>query len=154
MKWFYDMKIGRKLILAFVAVGVITAVVGLVGVLNIGKIADQGAAAYEKETLGIVYLKQANVEMIDMARAEKNLLLSSTPGEREKYRVALTQFSGAGGRKPGEGPAPDPHRRGKGAADEVRFRLDGSERRRRSDPGIGRKGSAGAEAGQRGVVVW
>jgi len=94
MKWFYDMKIGTKLIAAFVLTGVITGVVGLVGIMNLGKIADMSAASYAKETLGIVYLKQANVELIDMARAEKNLLLASTPEEQEKYRAALSRFSG------------------------------------------------------------
>jgi methyl-accepting chemotaxis protein len=94
MKWFYDMKIGTKLIGAFVIVGAITAVVGLVGISSMGKIADMSAASYAKETLGIVYLKQANVELIHMARAEKNLLLSSSPEEKEKYRASVTQFAG------------------------------------------------------------
>lgn len=94
MKWFYDMKIGTKLIGSFVITGVITAAVGLIGISNMGKIAEMSAASYAKETLGIVYLKQANVELIHMARAEKNLLLSSTPEEREKYRASVSQFSG------------------------------------------------------------
>jgi methyl-accepting chemotaxis protein len=93
MKWFYDMKIATKLIAAFVIAGAITAVVGLVGISSMGKIADLSAASYAKETLGIVYLKQANVELIHMARAEKNLLLSATPEEREKYRASLSQYA-------------------------------------------------------------
>jgi methyl-accepting chemotaxis protein len=94
MKWFYDIRIGTKLIGAFVIVGAITAVVGLTGISSMGRIADMSAASYAKETLGIVYLKQANVELIHMARAEKNLLLSATPEEQEKYRAAVAQYSG------------------------------------------------------------
>jgi methyl-accepting chemotaxis protein len=94
MKWFYDMKIGTKLIAAFVVTGVITAIVGVLGISSMGKIAAMSAESYAKETLGVVYLKQANVELIHMARAEKNLLLSSNAEEREKYKEAIGQFAG------------------------------------------------------------
>ena len=94
MKWFYDMKIGTKLTAAFVITGVITGVVGFVGISSMGRIADLSASSYAKETMGIVYLKQADLELIHMARAEKNLLLSSTSEEREKYRGSLSQYSG------------------------------------------------------------
>ncbi|MGC2301251.1 MAG: MCP four helix bundle domain-containing protein, partial [Acidobacteriaceae bacterium] len=93
MKWFYDMKIATKLIAAFVIAGAITAVVGLVGISSMGKIADLSAASYAKETLGIVYLKQADLELIHMARAEKNLLLAATSDEQEKYRASLSQYA-------------------------------------------------------------
>jgi methyl-accepting chemotaxis protein len=43
MKWFYDMKIGTKLIAAFVVTGVITAIVGVLGISGMGKIADLAA---------------------------------------------------------------------------------------------------------------
>ncbi|HTV16841.1 MAG TPA: methyl-accepting chemotaxis protein [Acidobacteriaceae bacterium] len=93
MNWFYDMKIGKRLILAFIVTGLITAVVGLIGIANMGKIADLSQSSYANETLGISYLREANVQMIHMARAEKNLLLSSSPEERDKYRTAVTQFA-------------------------------------------------------------
>ena len=86
MNWFYDMKIGAKLIGAFIVVGVITAVVGAVGIRSMGQLADLAASSYARETLGVVYLKQANVELIHMDRAEKNLLLSSTPEDRDLYK--------------------------------------------------------------------
>jgi len=92
MQWFYDVKIGTKLIGAFVLTGLITAVVGLVGVLNMGKIADQGAAAYANETMGMSYLKQANVWLLYVSRAEKNVLLASTTEEREQYRASVAEY--------------------------------------------------------------
>ena len=92
MKWFYDMKIGTRLIGAFLVVGAITAVVGYMGIRSMGKIADLAASSYANETLGIAYLKQANVEIIDSARAEKNLLLASSAEEREKYKNAIENF--------------------------------------------------------------
>jgi len=92
MKWFYDMKIGARLIGAFVVVGAITALVGFLGIRNMGKLAGLAAESYAKDTMGITYLKQADVELIHMARAEKNLLLSSTPEERAKYGEAIQSF--------------------------------------------------------------
>ena len=50
------------------------------------------ASSYANETLGLVYLKQANVELIHVARAEKNFLLASDLEEREKYKSALAKF--------------------------------------------------------------
>jgi methyl-accepting chemotaxis protein len=86
MNWFNDMKIGKKLIGAFVVVGAITAVVGYMGISNMGKIADLAASLYANETLGISYLKQADIELIHMDRAEKNLLLASTTEDRDHYK--------------------------------------------------------------------
>jgi len=86
MNWFTDMKIGKKLIGAFIIAGAITAVVGYVGIGSMSKIDNLAAGAYANETLGISYLKQADVELIHMDRAQKNLLLSSTPEDRDFYR--------------------------------------------------------------------
>jgi methyl-accepting chemotaxis protein len=94
MKWFYDMKIGTRLLLAFVITGAITAVVGYVGVANMGKMADQGAAAYANETVGLSYLKQADVWVIYVSRAEKNYLLSATPEERDRNRAKIAEYEG------------------------------------------------------------
>jgi methyl-accepting chemotaxis protein len=41
---------------------------------------------YANETLGISYLKQADIELIHMDRAEKNLLLASTAEDRDHYK--------------------------------------------------------------------
>jgi len=92
MRWYYDMKIGAKLISAFIVVSVITAIVGYMGVANMGKIAEMAATSYAKETVAIVYLKQADVDLINMARAEKNLLLASTLEEREKYKATIQTY--------------------------------------------------------------
>lgn len=92
MKWFDDMKIGIKLIASFVLVAAIAAVVGLIGVLNMGKIADMGASSYANQTLALSYLKQANVWVIYVSRAEKNLLLSTTPEERSRNLANIRKY--------------------------------------------------------------
>ena len=92
MNWFYDMKIGKKLIGAFLVVGAITALVGYVGIRSLGQVADLAASSYEKETLGIVMLKQAQVDVKQAARSEKNFLLASTPEQREKFYGKYTRY--------------------------------------------------------------
>jgi methyl-accepting chemotaxis protein len=94
MKWFYDMKIGTRLLLAFVITGAITAVVGYVGVANMGKMADLAASTYANETLGMSDLKQANVWLIYVSRAEKSELLASTPEDRAKYKANIAEYEG------------------------------------------------------------
>jgi methyl-accepting chemotaxis protein len=93
MKWFYDLKIGTKLIGAFIFVGVITALVGCLGINSMGTIADMAASSYAKETLGISYVRQADTDVVAAARAEKNLLLASNPQEQEKYKTAIDGFT-------------------------------------------------------------
>ena len=94
MKWFYDIKIGTRLLGAFVIVGAITAVVGYVSISSLSKVADLSATSYEKETLGILYLKQSNIDVIGVDRAVKNVLLSNTSEEREQYKAQVDAYSG------------------------------------------------------------
>jgi methyl-accepting chemotaxis protein len=89
MKWFNDMKIGTKLFAAFIIVGIITAVVGYIGVQSLGTVADITASLYDKEALGILYVKQANVDLIHMGRAEKDLLLSDSAEHRDHYKQRI-----------------------------------------------------------------
>jgi methyl-accepting chemotaxis protein len=86
MKWFYDMKIGTRLVAAFIVVGAITAVVGYMGIARMSEIADLSKQQYENQTLGIAYLKQADISLIHMDRAVKNILLSTTQADREHYK--------------------------------------------------------------------
>jgi methyl-accepting chemotaxis protein len=85
MKWFSNLKVGTKLISAFIVVSLITAVVGYVGIRNMGTINDMADEMYQKELLGVSYIKEANINLIYISRAEKNFLLATSPQEREKY---------------------------------------------------------------------
>ncbi|MFP5227931.1 MAG: MCP four helix bundle domain-containing protein, partial [Acidobacteriota bacterium] len=89
MKWFYDVKIGTKLMASFVLVGLITAVVGLIGILSLGKVSGMGADAYAKETMGISWLLTAQVDLLHGVRYEKNLMLADTNERRAKFRDSL-----------------------------------------------------------------
>jgi methyl-accepting chemotaxis protein len=94
MKSVKDMKIGTRLLAAFIIVGAIIAVVGAMGISNMGKLADANDAAYMRETLGVGYLKQASVDLVEVDRAAKNLMLASNADEREQYKAAVEAYEG------------------------------------------------------------
>ena len=93
MKWFYNMKIGNRLLAAFVIVGAITAAVGYTAIVNLSKIADTSKDSFDKETMGIVYTMQASVDMIEVDRSVKNLMLASTAQERDQCKARLQAFT-------------------------------------------------------------
>jgi methyl-accepting chemotaxis protein len=93
MKWFYNLKIGIRLLAAFIIVGAITAVVGSMGVASLSKIAALSKSSYEKETLGIAALKQADVDVIGVDRAAKNVMLSNTAEERDQYKAQVDAYT-------------------------------------------------------------
>jgi methyl-accepting chemotaxis protein len=92
MKWFYDLKIGKKLILSFIVMAAITGAVGYLGVSNIAAINEMLNSLYNKETLGISIAKQADIDMLYFARAQKNFLLSTTADDRSKYMQAMNKY--------------------------------------------------------------
>ena len=89
MKWFYDMKIGTRLIAAFLVVGAITAIVGYMGIRSMGEMGDLAKITFQRETLGISYIKQANIDLVQVDRDNKNVQLSSSREEAEQYKSSM-----------------------------------------------------------------
>ena len=92
MKWFSNQKIGKKLIMAFTLMAVITLFIGIMGIKNMSTINGLADRMYKRETMGISYIKDANIDLIYAGRAEKNFLLSRTPAERDKYQQAYKDY--------------------------------------------------------------
>lgn len=92
MKWFIDLKVGTKLISGFVVVCAITAIVGYIGIRNMGIISDKADRMYDTELLGLSHIKEANINLLYIARAEKNFLLSTNQEERNKHHENLNKF--------------------------------------------------------------
>lgn len=92
MRWFYDLKIGSKLIISFIVMAAITMTVGYLGIANMGKINDLLNAMYTKDTVGISHIKEADIDLVYFARAQKNFLLASTAEQRTKYLKAMNQY--------------------------------------------------------------
>ncbi|HEY3346313.1 MAG TPA: methyl-accepting chemotaxis protein [Nitrospirota bacterium] len=92
MKWFNDLRIGLKLISAFVILSVLTALVGYMGLRNMGIINDMADRMYQNDLMGISLMQEANVELICSGRAEKNALLAANAVEREKFLEQIVQY--------------------------------------------------------------
>ena len=92
MKWFYNLKIGNKLILSFVFMSALTLAVGYMGINNMRIINNMADQLYENELLGISFTKEANIDLISIGRAERNLLLASTERDRQEYLAAIRHF--------------------------------------------------------------
>ncbi len=92
MRWFYDLKIGSKLILSFIVMAALTMIVGYLGVANMSKINGMLDSLYNKETVGIRHAKQANVDLVYFEREQKNFLLASTADKRAKSLKAMDKY--------------------------------------------------------------
>ena len=85
MKWFNNLKVGTKLVAAFIVVSAFAGIVGFVAIRNMS-LMDEGAdRIYKTELMGINYLKEAHIDVGRLARAEKNLMLAPSEADRAKY---------------------------------------------------------------------
>ena len=89
MRAFYNMKTIWKLVTGFALVCSISAVIGWVGLSNMSVINTMLNGMYESELLGLSHCKQANVNLICIGRALRNVLLEEDKNEKENYVAAL-----------------------------------------------------------------
>ena len=85
MKWFYNLKIANKLIIAFMLMTAITGIVGYVGISDMEKINELADYMYETELMGLYYVKEANIQLVYATRAEKTILISASAEEQRAY---------------------------------------------------------------------
>ncbi|WP_200174067.1 methyl-accepting chemotaxis protein [Ectothiorhodospira shaposhnikovii] len=85
MAWFNNLRVGIRLILAFVIMALITAIVGWVGVSNMGRIDALKDRMFEHELLGISYIKEANVHLLNGSLAIRNMVLAGNQEQRQHY---------------------------------------------------------------------
>ncbi|KJU86360.1 methyl-accepting chemotaxis protein, partial [Candidatus Magnetobacterium bavaricum] len=92
MKWFYNQKIGTKLILSFVVVSLITAAVGYIGIVSLHKLDDADTMLYEKATLAVFYtgiigtdFQRIRVNIREAVEAEKE-------ADQQKYLGVCKQL--------------------------------------------------------------
>ena len=80
---FNQMKVGTRLIAAFLILSALGAVVAGIGIVNMSRMDARNDDIYQKELLGISYIKEANIDLIYMGRAIRNVLLASTDEDRK-----------------------------------------------------------------------
>jgi methyl-accepting chemotaxis protein len=86
---FNRMKVGTRLIAGFLSLTVLGAVVALIGIFNMAKMNESAQDLYQKELLGISYVKEANINLIYIARGVRNMLLAAN---EESRKAALTNI--------------------------------------------------------------
>ncbi|WP_400244551.1 methyl-accepting chemotaxis protein [Niallia sp. JL1B1071] len=85
MNWFYNMKIGRKLLIAFLVVAMIAAGIGAVGIINMRNIDKDYTDLYENYGISTGDIGKAAVEFQDIRATVRDIVLSKNANEVETY---------------------------------------------------------------------
>ena len=89
---FKNMTVGTKLISSFLTLSVAGAIVAGIGIYNMGLINDKAGDIYNKELLGLSYIKEANIDLLFIGRARGNVLLSTTEEERTLNKNNIKKY--------------------------------------------------------------
>ncbi|MCG5500936.1 methyl-accepting chemotaxis protein [Ectothiorhodospira lacustris] len=92
MAWFNNLRVGVKLVSAFILMALFTATVGWVGISNMNRIDSLADQMYEVELRGVSEIKEANVQLLNGSRAIRNLLLAETSAERQRHIQNIRAF--------------------------------------------------------------
>lgn len=91
MKWYYNMKIGIKLIIAFLIVAFLAGAIGVIGIINLRSISSLDKKLYETMTvpLGemVVYVEAYQGMQGDV----KNILLSTNGAKIQEYEKRIKE---------------------------------------------------------------
>lgn len=82
MRWFTKLKLQIRLILAFLLTALIASIVGLVGLNNMGNINGMTRIIYQEDLLGVSKIKEANYQLMHVARNNRNLALADTQARK------------------------------------------------------------------------
>ena len=86
---FKQMKVGTRLIAGFLVVTLLGAIVAAVGIYNMSQISERTEALYERELLGVSYVKEANINLVYLGRAIRSSMLASTDKDRQAASAAI-----------------------------------------------------------------
>jgi diguanylate cyclase (GGDEF)-like protein len=85
MKSLKDMRIEMKIITIVVSISMFALLVGVIGLIKMDKINRMSAQIYQRELLGVSLIKEAYINLICFARAEKNIMLAFTKKDKRRY---------------------------------------------------------------------
>jgi methyl-accepting chemotaxis protein len=88
---FKNLRLGARLMLAFAALIVMGVMVAAFGIHGLSRMNEANHGLYEKELLGISYVKEANINLIYAARARGQFALASSEADREAARQTLRE---------------------------------------------------------------
>jgi methyl-accepting chemotaxis protein len=79
------MKLGTKLVGAFLAVSLIGAIVSVVGIRNMAALNDRSEAMYTLELQGLAYAKDSTINMLYVGRSIRDAVLTPSPDQRRQF---------------------------------------------------------------------
>jgi methyl-accepting chemotaxis protein len=85
MKSWFNVRVEVKIIGIVVGISLFALIVGVIGLMDMSKINRMSDQIYQKELLGVSYIKEAYINLICVARAEKNVMLSVDRRDRNRY---------------------------------------------------------------------
>lgn len=88
-----NLKIGPRLIAAFMVLVLISIVIGAVGLYGAGKIDSKAEDLYTQELMGLSHIKEANIQLVAIGRARSNFLLATSEEERDKHLQSIKNNS-------------------------------------------------------------
>lgn len=91
MNWFYNMKIGRKLLIAFLIVALIAAVIGTVGIINMRNIDKDYTDIYVNYGISTGDIGKAAIEFQDIRATVRDMVLSKDAKEVEAYKKKIEE---------------------------------------------------------------
>jgi len=89
MNAFTNAKVATKLIGGFLVVAAIGAVIGVSGILKSAQISDLASQMYERETVGLRHVAEANTHLLGIGRNVRSAILAPTSEERSTQIAAV-----------------------------------------------------------------
>ncbi len=84
MKWYLDMKIGKKLILGFILVAIIGGIMGLYAMYNLKSLDDSDTELYANITVPLAEIGQISTEFQRIRVSDRDMIIASTPEDIQK----------------------------------------------------------------------
>ena len=88
---FNDITVRTRLLSGFLIVALAGAIVAGIGIFNMSKMNAQAVQAYAMDLLGLSAIKEANINLIYIARSMRNALLAATPQNKDKAIAAAEE---------------------------------------------------------------
>ena len=80
-----NMKVGTRLISAFLVLCALCAGVGAIGMLNLSRLSDMSDDMYFNELMGLSHIKESNLNLVYAGRARSNAMLATTDADRQRF---------------------------------------------------------------------
>ena len=90
MRWFYNLKIGTKLLSSYIMLSLLAGVIGWVGVTNIRKIAEEDQIMYERSVVSLADLQAISSAFQRIRVNVRDLIAAGSPEQRNKFAGQIT----------------------------------------------------------------